>query len=245
MWKLQDYVLCDIHVSDNMPLMNDPWPQLFCVALIHLITFCVCDQAGLNVFTYLFSIFPCLHSLLYTRAGGWENSRQLCKPSSSSGACITVENSPNPSSIYTKLCKYRKKVFSCICKLTLPRKNSNCLLWHWLKDKFLPVARSCTRTACSRHQFLVCKKRCFKKKEFFLLKCQLKRKKELTQYVCKFQPTREWVNKVNLSSFQLKNFFKFVLAWLAPEKQNILTLQPCYILSSKHASRPIRVCVLS
>ena len=24
-----------------------------------------------------------------------------------------------------------------------------------------------------------------------------------------FQPTKEWVNKVNLSSFELENFFKF------------------------------------
>ena len=39
----------------------------------------------------------------------------------------------------------------------------------------------------------------------------------------KFQPTRVWVNKVNVSGFQLKNFFRFVLAWLAREKQNILT----------------------
>ena len=34
-------------------------------------------------------------------------------------------------------------------------------------------------------------------------------------------------NKVNLSSFELKNFFKFVLAWLAREKRNILMSQPC------------------
>ena len=27
-----------------------------------------------------------------------------------------------------------------------------------------------------------------------------------------FQPTKEWVNKVNLSSFELENFFKFVQA---------------------------------
>ena len=37
----------------------------------------------------------------------------------------------------------------------------------------------------------------------------------------------ELVNKVNLSSFQLKSFFKFVLARLVLEKQNILTSQPC------------------
>ena len=34
-------------------------------------------------------------------------------------------------------------------------------------------------------------------------------------------------NKVNLLSFELENFFKFVLAWLARKKQNILTPQPC------------------
>ena len=34
-------------------------------------------------------------------------------------------------------------------------------------------------------------------------------------------------DKVNLSSFQLKNLYKFVLEWLAREKQNILTSQPC------------------
>ena len=45
--------------------------------------------------------------------------------------------------------------------------------------------------------------------------------------IFKFQPTKELWNKVNLSSFQLKNFFTFVLAWLAHEKQNILTSQPC------------------
>ena len=39
--------------------------------------------------------------------------------------------------------------------------------------------------------------------------------------------TREWVNKINLSSFQIKNFSKFLLGWSARENQNILTSQPC------------------
>ena len=42
-----------------------------------------------------------------------------------------------------------------------------------------------------------------------------------------FVRLKEWVNKVNLSSFELENFFKFVLTWLAYEKQNILTPQLC------------------
>ena len=38
---------------------------------------------------------------------------------------------------------------------------------------------------------------------------------------------KEWVNKVKLSRFELKNFFKFVLVLLVHEKQNILMSQPC------------------
>ena len=47
------------------------------------------------------------------------------------------------------------------------------------------------------------------------------------QRFSKFQPTEELVNKVNLLSFELVNLFKFVLAWLVREKQNILRPQPC------------------
>ena len=57
----------------------------------------------------------------------------------------------------------------------------------------------------------------------------------------------EWVNKVNLSSFELKNFFKFVLAWLVWENQNILTPQQCLhtlmqtLLSANESARTILV----
>ena len=39
----------------------------------------------------------------------WENSRQLCKPSTSSGVCIAVSNSANPSRVYIRLCKQGKR----------------------------------------------------------------------------------------------------------------------------------------
>ena len=52
-----------------------------------------------------------------------------------------------------------------------------------------------------------------------------------------FQPAKEWVDKVNLSSFELENFFKFVLARLAREKPNNLTPQPC--LQYSHANTPL------
>ena len=51
--------------------------------------------------------------------------------------------------------------------------------------------------------------------------------KNVLQRFSKFQPTRECINEVHLSSFQLKNLFKFVVAWLTREKQNILTSQLC------------------
>ena len=52
---------------------------------------------------------------------GWENSRHLCKPETKSRVCITVENSPNPSSDHAHAsgyCKQRKKVFYCFYKIT-------------------------------------------------------------------------------------------------------------------------------
>ena len=37
----------------------------------------------------------------YKHERSWENSRQLCKAETKSKVCITVENSPNPSRVYT------------------------------------------------------------------------------------------------------------------------------------------------
>ena len=59
--------------------------------------------------------FVCLHSL---RGVGSIRDRRETK----SRVCITVENSLKPSSVYTRLCKYRKKVFYCFYKLTFPQK---------------------------------------------------------------------------------------------------------------------------
>ena len=94
--------------------------------------------------------------------------------------------------------------------------------------KFLLVAKSCMRslvgviTSCFA-------KRCFPKYWFFSHKMSAYAKTKLTLPFGQdfFQPTREWVNNVSLSSFQLKNVFKFVLARLACEKQNVVTSQPC------------------
>ena len=54
---------------------------------------------------------------------GWENSSQLCKPETKSRVCITVENSPNPSCVYIRLCKQGK------CFLLLKCNSSAIFLW--------------------------------------------------------------------------------------------------------------------
>ena len=51
-------------------------------------------------------LFSCVCIAWYKHSRGWENSRQLCKPSTSSRACTTVSNSPNPSSVSIRLCKH-------------------------------------------------------------------------------------------------------------------------------------------
>ena len=52
--------------------------------------------------------FSCVCIAWCKHSRRWENSRQLCKPSTSSRVCITVSNSPSPSRVYIRLCKHRK-----------------------------------------------------------------------------------------------------------------------------------------
>ena len=54
-------------------------------------------------------LFPCVCTAWYKHSRRWENSRQLCKPSTSSRVCITVSNFPNPSRVYIGLCKHGKR----------------------------------------------------------------------------------------------------------------------------------------
>ena len=54
-------------------------------------------------------LFSCVCISWYKHSRGWENSRQLCKPSTSSRVSVTVSNSPNPSRVYIRLCKHGKR----------------------------------------------------------------------------------------------------------------------------------------
>ena len=100
-------------------------------------------------------------------------------------------------------------------KLTFPRKNAKFFVMALIKRKILTSHAVLYTKSYMRNQFLFCKKDTFQNTDFSRLKRQLKRKK-LTQHVCKdfpsFSRRREWVNKVKLLRFQLKNFFNFVHA---------------------------------
>ena len=54
-------------------------------------------------------LFYCVCIAWYKHSRRWENSRQLCKPETSSQVCITVSNSPNPFRVYIRLCKHAKR----------------------------------------------------------------------------------------------------------------------------------------
>ena len=54
-------------------------------------------------------LFSCVCIAWYKHSRDWENSGQLCKPSTSSLVSITVSNSPNPSRVYIRLCKHEKR----------------------------------------------------------------------------------------------------------------------------------------
>ena len=50
------------------------------------------------------------------------------------------QDSPNPSSVYIRLCKHRKKVFYCFYKITFPRKKKNSLFRLLIKRE-IPISR--------------------------------------------------------------------------------------------------------
>ena len=121
------------------------------------------------------------------------------------------------------------QLLECKNKITFPRKNTKLFVMAPIKREILTGCKVLYTKSCTRIKaVLVLQKDASQNMNFSLLKCQLKRKKKLTQLVCKDFPTKKWVNKVNLLSFKLKNFFKFLLVWLAHEKQNIfVTSPPC------------------
>ena len=106
-----------------------------------------------------------------------------------------------------------------IYKLTSPRKSAKLFVMALIKREILTSHKVLYTKSCMHNQFLFFKKEALQNVDFSRLKCQLNRKKiDTACYVKIFQVSANegmGINRVNLLSFQLKNFFKFMLALLA------------------------------
>ena len=83
------------------------------------------------------------------------------------GFVLTVENSPNASSVYFRLYKHRKEVFYCFYKTTFPRKKRKTLCMALIKREILTSRKILSTKSCTRNQFLFCKKMLCKIRIFF------------------------------------------------------------------------------
>ena len=105
-----------------------------------------------------------------------------------SRVCITVENSPNASSVYIRLCKHGKKVFYCFYKITFLRKKRRTLCVALIKREILTSRKILSTESCTRNQFLFCKKMLWKIRIFHASNVSLSEKK-LTHLLCNDFPS--------------------------------------------------------
>ena len=82
----------------------------------------------------------------------WHKTNLMCKPETKSRVCITVENSPNSSSVYIRLCKHRKKVLYCFYKIIFPRKKRKTLCMALIKREILTSCKILSTKSCSRNR---------------------------------------------------------------------------------------------
>ena len=119
-------------------------------------------------------------------------------------------------------------------------KSKTLYLWHWLKQKFMPVMKCCTQSFVC--EISTCfEKRCFPKYRFFSFKMSAWAEKNWRSVLLrfsKFQPMRKKLNNVNLEfwSQNLLSYY-FVLAILAHAQQNISS-SPLCLCNYSHANIP-------
>ena len=118
---------------------------------------CLCIAIFKQQKTFSVCIVP------YKHERGWENSRQLFKPETKSRIL------PTPRVFISGNANTGNKLSIAFIKITFPRKNATLFVRHWLKNKFLPVAKSCPRSVARVISFRFAK-RCFLKYGFFSLK---------------------------------------------------------------------------
>ena len=103
-----------VRILENIFLENKNWlpMQDFVVKTLQLVRISLLISAIERVLSFFYGqsfyksnrkLLSCVCIAWYKHSRHWENSRQLCKPSTLSRVCITVSNSPNPSRVYIRL----------------------------------------------------------------------------------------------------------------------------------------------
>ena len=145
----------------------------------------------------------------------------------------------------------QEKGLYCFYKTTFEKKRKTLCLWNWLKEKYSYQSQSVVDEVLYALSVPVLQKICFLKYQLSLLKMSAYVKKidtanSVIVKISNFQPTRKWVNKLNLSSFHPKTFSICACVINMPTAKHIeVTTLFTNSSSCKHASPPIRACVLS
>ena len=93
--------------------------------------------------------FPCLHSLIQTREGLGEFETVVQTRDEVEGLHC-CRDFPNPSSVYIRICKHRKKVFYCFYKKNFQEKKSKTLLFRALIKREILTSREVLYTKLVR-----------------------------------------------------------------------------------------------
>ena len=119
---------------------------------------------------------PSHDCIIHELKKGWENLRQLCKPKTKLRAGILIiyllpRILPTCRVFISQAMQTAEKSFLLLLQNNFPEKKSKTLsLWHWLKEKFLPVMECCTRSFVYVVSSCFAKKMLFPKYGFFSLK---------------------------------------------------------------------------
>ena len=132
----------------------------------------------------------------YIHERGWENSRQLCKPEMKSRVCITVENSPNTSSVYiTWAMQTQEKNLLLLLWNNFPRKRRKTFCMALIKREILTSHKILSTRSCTRNQVLFSKKMLCKIRIFLAENVSWSEEK-LTHLLCNnfpcFSRRRNW-----------------------------------------------------
>ena len=133
--------------------------------------------------------------------------------------CITVENSPNPSSVYIRIWKHKKKSFLFLLSNNFPKKKSKPLFFRALIK----------REILTSHKVLYTKlvhiiSPCFAKKKLSKIRVFL---------ACffLFQPMRKWVNRVNMLSLLTQNLFQIHACMIGTQQPKHLDITTMFTYS--------------